>query len=116
MWAHCVVRDVVDVVWALLITYPGHILAVINGACSVQSSSMPCTDDLLLMINEHGVNFLNLFAYHGAMHIEEAKRRPEVLRTLQSLRAFMFTGVPMDPQTLKWGYDHGIPLQVSCVL
>jgi hypothetical protein len=68
------------------------------------------------MINEHGVNVLNIFAPHGAMHIEEAKRRPEVLRALQSLRAFLFTGVSMNPQILKWGYEHDIPLQVSCLL
>ncbi|CAH0051820.1 unnamed protein product [Clonostachys solani] len=82
-----------------------------RGGCVVLCKNMPCTSqEIKLLVKEHGLTSLFLFASFLGDIIRESRTDKELLEALQSLSDVTYGGLPLESEVANWAREQGVKL------
>jgi hypothetical protein len=85
-----------------------------HGACTIQPTQIAfSSEELFDMVDQCGLNRLNLFSPFLEKHLRNSYSNPKLLSLLQSLDEVIYGGACLGSEEQNWGYNNGILMTVS---
>ncbi|CAK5262853.1 unnamed protein product [Mycena citricolor] len=83
-----------------------------HNACIVQPLTTPFSpSELVDMIQDQGLNRLNIFGSFAATHLRTSREDARVLKALTALDELMYTGLPLPREEEAWALSQSIKLR-----